>query len=140
VCRHDTESFSGDSAAPRLARAYVTRTATAVIGAPHAVIANLGLVCSELVTNAVQAGSPEVTVDLDVHHSRVEIAVTDAAPGMPQALDVEPSEAHGRGLRVVAALSQRLVVQASEGRKTVSAQLVFDPPLTEADFRCDTSA
>ncbi len=77
------------------------------------------LLTSELVTNAVvHAGTP---IDLLVHdlHGRVQIEVFDAGQQVPVVADgVRPSES-GRGLRIVAALSEAWGTNPGPAGKTV---------------------
>lgn len=63
-------------------------------------------VTSELVTNAVtHAGARAVGLELTCLHGSGAIVVTDPSPKPPVKRDPAGTAAHGRGLRIVAALS-----------------------------------
>jgi len=137
VCRHSSRSFLGDGEAPRRSRAFVAESALAVIGSARPVIDDLALVCSELVTNAVRAGSPTLDVALDIHHSLIYLAVSDTAVGLPGERVAQPADENGRAWLIVAALTRNPEVRGESGAKTVSAELPVVPALTESDFHCD---
>jgi anti-sigma regulatory factor (Ser/Thr protein kinase) len=59
------------------------------------------LVVSELVTNAVRAGAAGIDVELVVAEDKVELHVTDDAPGWPTMRHADWDELTGRGLAIV---------------------------------------
>lgn len=63
------------------------------------------LLVSELVTNAVEHGRPPCRLHIDAGADAVEISVEDADPSLPQRLDPDPLDEHGRGYLLVDALS-----------------------------------
>ena len=81
------------------------------------------LLVSELVTNAVQHSSKRVAVgvDLDVHRLRVE--VSDDGQDMPRVEHEGVWSEHGRGLRLVEAISDAWGVAPQRGGKRVWFEL-----------------
>ena len=67
-------------------------------------ITPLGLVVSELVTNAIKYGSGGITVTLRRLPSGMEVTVEDGGPGFPASFD--PSSRKGLGMRLVLALAK----------------------------------
>lgn len=100
---------------------------SAVLALPRDVQDDLALVATELVTNALRAGSTQLRVaveDLDAH--RVQLQVTDDAPGAPRRLAVKADAISGRGLMIVAALASDWgFTSGAAGRKTVWATLSY---------------
>ncbi|MEV0976521.1 ATP-binding protein [Streptomyces sp. NPDC049915] len=95
------------------------------------VVADVLLVVSELVTNALVHALPPATLRLapsQVGRSRaVHIEVTDRGPVAPTGLSasaVDPDE-HGRGLGIVTALSSRFGVRVHAGGTTRWAEVPF---------------
>jgi anti-sigma regulatory factor (Ser/Thr protein kinase) len=77
------------------------------------------LLTSELVTNAVvHAGTPIVVLVRDLHGC-VQIEVCDAGKQLPVVVDGVLAFDSGRGLRIVAALSEAWDATLTEGGKTV---------------------
>lgn len=73
---------------------------------PGEVVDTVRLLVSELVTNAVMYAGTEFTVELDQSTSSLVVSVTDTGSGTPQMRDMpEPSDLHGRGLRIVLGLA-----------------------------------
>lgn len=65
----------------------------------------VGLVVSELVTNAVVHGGGLVQVALDLDENRVTVAVTDTGPGKAVKRRHDATALAGRGLQIVEALA-----------------------------------
>lgn len=121
----------------------VPRSEVAITAARHKVISELrawsahvgaevleavGLVVSELVTNAVQhvpAGPVSVTTRLD-HHA-VAIEVTDSGTVLPRPVLPDEDEEHGRGLLLVAALSARHGSDRTQSGKCCWAEIPLHP-------------
>jgi signal transduction histidine kinase len=93
-------------------------------------LADVALVVSELVTNAVQAGCEVVTVLVDVHRDRVRLTVHDDAPGLPRQVSSTVSDAGGRGLLLIDALSAAWDVVLDPPGKNVWAELAIPAELT----------
>ena len=96
------------------------------------------LILSELVTNSVKHAallSPEIGVELSIGSGWVRVAVEDAHPYRPKALEADPDQQHtgGRGLLLVKTIVAEAgglcdVEQTGAGGKVVWAAL----PLTAA--------
>ena len=86
---------------------------------------DLVVIVSELVTNAVQAATSALRVELEIVDRVVRLAVTDVASGMPTVSGpAATDQPYGRGLAIVAALSHDWGVSPSlPGGKTVWARL-----------------
>ena len=86
------------------------------------VIDDVVLATSELVTNAIEHGTgADIGVTLDANSDRIELSVAAPSGGHPDAAATMPSaEARrGRGLAVVAAISDRLTFERSDGTNRV---------------------
>ena len=117
--------FAGDPRSAAAARAFA-KTALADLAdgpLPAGFCDDVELVVSELVTNAVRAGS--ATVRLSVEHSdqTVTIRVVDQAGGWPARRTSNPRDINGRGLPLVSAVSRSWGVRAVDVGKVVWAEL-----------------
>lgn len=84
------------------------------------------LVASELLSNALMASHGEVTVDVEAHRHRVTIAVTDDSAASPHIQAFDTRSESGRGLAIVAALSERWGYSEFDGEtKTVWAEFAL---------------
>lgn len=72
---------------------------------------------SELVTNAIQHGMPEVTLQFWLRADRITVAVLDRGDAPVSLICPAPpsDHPHGRGLMIVSALAARWGVRRSEG-------------------------
>jgi hypothetical protein len=97
--------FSGpcDSTTPGSLRRGLDGLAPRLI--PAALLPDLLVIASELASNAVRAGADWLDAELAVLADHLELRVTDAAPGIPTMGDPSPTDADGRGLRIVEALA-----------------------------------
>jgi sodium/proline symporter len=129
------QAFSGDPRSPSAARNFVK----SVIGellqrtAPGNLCDDLELVVSELVTNAVRAGTESVGVALSLEGDRIVLRVSDDAGGWPEARDPGVDDTGGRGLPLVSAISSSWGVRLSGTGKVVWAELRV--PTDAADLR-----
>ena len=142
MCMCAQRRFTDLSPTTRSARAFAVATiADALPDADPTLIDDCELVIGELVANSVKAsaqiaGATNIDVAVALHHDYVELAVTDDAHGWPVLRPLNPNAAGGRGLRLVAALSNRWgVTIAEDKRTTVWAQVPRDPVAT-ADLSC----
>jgi anti-sigma regulatory factor (Ser/Thr protein kinase) len=90
--------------APRIARAFLAEHALEL---DDSVRQDAQLLVSEIVTNAVRHGRPNITLRLTLHPPGIGVAVHDFGPGIPTAPTGEPdlTSEGGRGLFIVAALA-----------------------------------
>lgn len=101
-----TISLPCDANAPAQARHYVS----AHLGwLPPADLDDALVLVSELVSNAVRYGEPEITLQLRTDPPGVAVAVSDHGPELPRVVDTppEPQAISGRGLLIVDALANR---------------------------------
>jgi anti-sigma regulatory factor (Ser/Thr protein kinase) len=108
------------------ARNFCTRRLTSVLDdhadAPN-VVADAATIASELVTNAVTAGSSAIELCLGLRPNSIYIEVVDDASGAVVPASPAPTDVKGRGLLVVAALSCGWGVTAADGSKRVWAEV-----------------
>lgn len=95
-------SFDGD--APRAARRFVADHSGTL---PADLVDDAELLVSELVTNAVRHGGPEVSVRVRVEPATLDVAVRDDGATVPPARPLAPdaSSPTGRGLLLVDTVS-----------------------------------
>jgi hypothetical protein len=93
---------------------------------------DLLLLVSELVTNAVRHGRPEIEVGISVSSERVRVEVSDCSDALPVLPPARPSvdRPTGRGLLIVSATALDWGVQLRPGiaGKTVWAELALRGP------------
>ena len=81
------------------------------------------LIAGELVTNAILHGKPPVELRLRRAPRYLLIEVEDGAAAMPRKLRPTPSDDHGRGLQLTAAVAERWGTRPLHDRKSVWCQL-----------------
>jgi anti-sigma regulatory factor (Ser/Thr protein kinase) len=123
--------LAGDVHAPararRLAAAFLADHAPRATGVPSGPADDVATVISELVTNSVRAGARTISVQLSVEGARMRIEVTDEVSGWPRVREASPDAPVGRGLRLVAALSEGWgVSRVRGGGKLVWATVRLD--------------
>lgn len=91
--------------------------------ADERLLADVELVLSELMTNALKAGATEVSVTLEASSTAVIVSVQDDAAGTVAIRTAGPTALGGRGLPIVAALSTDWGVEARPPGKRVWAAL-----------------
>jgi two-component sensor histidine kinase len=110
------------------ARNFCTRRLTSVLDnrsdRPE-VVADAAMIASELVTNALTAGSTEIALALALRSDSLYIEVADDASGTVRPGNPAPTDPKGRGLLVVAALSRDWGVTAADGNKQVWAEIAL---------------
>lgn len=134
MCQQSTITFAAqDGSVPSRARAFCAEWISAALPEGDervSVIDTTALAVSELVTNSVKANAKQITVELDVHHDRIHLAVRDDGIGRPQPRDAAPNETTGRGLAIVAALGRSWGVNELDDGKQVWVELPLPDTLT----------
>lgn len=137
MCQQAHITLQSAPASTAAARRWAARQLLDFYGAlPAEVADDVAVVVSELATNCVRSGAGGFDLDLDAHHVRLIIAATDTAPGVPVRRRAAPSAGSGRGLNIIAALSDRWGVTPRELGKTVWVQLAV-PQGSGPGFACD---
>ncbi|MFJ8433841.1 ATP-binding protein [Kitasatospora sp. NPDC094019] len=99
---------------------------------PHhrTLLADALLVVTELATNVVQHTDGPGRLTLTAHRHGLDIDVSDTSRALPSPAPLTPEDLHGRGLALVAALTDSLTLTLDPGSgKTVHAHLP-DPSTT----------
>lgn len=117
--------FAGEPTSPAAARSFAKKAVAALLAGavPQSLCDDLELVVSELVTNAVRAGSPTIGVTVELVRGRVVVRVSDRAGGWPHERQSRLDDVGGRGLPLVSALSAAWGVQLADDGKVVWAEL-----------------
>ncbi len=125
---------------PARARAAATEALNALVGAPPgvayadlsdscaALVDEMSLVVSELVTNAVRHAEPPVALEIEVSDDEVLVAVDDGSPGRPGVTHPPFGAEGGRGLQLVDQVSAETGIRPQPPGKTVWAALRRRPP------------
>jgi anti-sigma regulatory factor (Ser/Thr protein kinase) len=109
---------------------------TAAWSIPEPAGSQLVLIGSELVTNAVLHARTELAVTLELRDGRVRIGVKDRSQAPAALRHYQADAMTGRGLGVVAALSDRWGISAAPDGKIVWAEVVAgDQPRQETTSR-----
>lgn len=120
--REASREFQPENDAPRAARRFLDQ-ALEPLRQAEALVDDARLVLNELVTNAVKHGRSRMLVSIRTQDSRTQLAVHDQSPAQPTLLDASPDAACGRGLKIVAALSNTWGVETTTSGKTVWAEI-----------------
>jgi anti-sigma regulatory factor (Ser/Thr protein kinase) len=119
--REVSRTFAAHANSPRAARRFVVD----VLGgwADDELLADAALVATELATNALVHARSEFTVTIVSLERCVRICVRDAAPNQWVEREASLMASHGRGLELVAALTNAWGQRAADGGKVVWAEL-----------------
>jgi len=124
--RSDTRTWSADVAHIAEARRFVARHLTEH-GRPD-VVPDARLIVSELATNALVHAGTGFTVTVDVEDDTVLLRVADGSTHLPVVGELGLERAHGRGLGIVAALSDAWgITPEPGGGKSVWASIPARP-------------
>jgi hypothetical protein len=113
------------------ARNFCTRRLSSVLsglevgGCYDDVVTDAATIASELVTNALTAGSTTIELSLALRDGSVLLTVADDAAGEVVVATPAITDIKGRGLLVVAALSSDWGVTSADGIKNVWAELTL---------------
>ncbi len=137
MCQDAHREFAATITTTRPARQFVVATLTrAAPRAGVAIIDDCELVIGELVANAINADAEIIDVTIELHHDRIDLAVTDDAHGWPVLHPPDPAATSGRGLQIVAALATRWGVTIGEDRRTTVWAHLPCNPLTTSGVQC----
>lgn len=139
MCWSAQQEFDSDAQTPSAARRFVVAQLPNVLTAElaAALIGDVELVVSELVTNSVRAGAGSVLVGVQVHHGEVALDVDDDAPGWPRLGHPGERETSGRGLLLVDALADHWLAEPKDGGgKRVRVTMVIPAQMTRT-LTCD---
>ncbi len=117
--------------APSHARAWL---AARISELPRPAAEDALLIVSELVTNAVRHGEPDIVLRVDVTAERIRVEVRDGNDALPLIPAAEPAvdRPTGRGLLIVAATASDWgVIRTDEPGKRVWAEVRVDEPAVE---------
>jgi anti-sigma regulatory factor (Ser/Thr protein kinase) len=126
---HHHFSCAADDRAPKQVR----RQVIDVLGGAQLVggeaLSTIELLVSELATNVVLHGGPEISVDVVHDDHRVRVAIADDGPGMPVRRRPGSADDHGRGLGLVESASTAWGIRPTRQGKAVWFELpVVDAP------------
>jgi anti-sigma regulatory factor (Ser/Thr protein kinase) len=105
-----------DPAAPASGRRFVRHL---LDGADSSTVADVELMVSELVTNALVHTASEPRLEVTISRTLIRVAVYDTDPTAPALLQPDPTKAGGRGLMLVSVLASRWGTDPDEGGKVV---------------------
>jgi anti-sigma regulatory factor (Ser/Thr protein kinase) len=120
------------STAPALARGFVCSTLSS--WAVGDAFADVPLLASELVTNAVRHARGEVALSILRAQNRVRVAVLDGSDALPVKVDPDTAHDGGWGLHIVEQLASRWGLEMFDGGKAVWCEVV-EPDETAMDSR-----
>jgi two-component sensor histidine kinase len=92
---------------------------------PPEVVDAAALVVTELVSNAAIHALTDMLLVVDVVPGRVDLAVQDGSPELPELQDIAVDALRGRGLAIVDELATTWGVEEQHGKKVVWAALEF---------------
>jgi anti-sigma regulatory factor (Ser/Thr protein kinase) len=139
MCWKAETDLLADADAPRIARAFLNSWLGEQLGWTDdaGLFDDAALIASELVSNAVRAGSHQVGFALLMHRDELIVQAVDDAEGWPTRRSVTSDETTGRGLLLIAALSTTWSAERiAGGGKRVWASLPISRGMTGA-LACD---
>jgi anti-sigma regulatory factor (Ser/Thr protein kinase) len=116
--------LTADLRAPAAARRVVLDRLRDLTPESRALWDDIALIVSELVTNAVRAGAQDVDVEMHVDDERVDVRITDDAPGWPTQRTAGVEGDDGRGLAIVDELADTWrIVRRGAGKSVIATRL-----------------
>lgn len=119
----DVQASVGDTAR---GRDFVLQLEPGVSLAPDKLPA-IGIVVTELLTNALKYGADPVTIGLRRDGDAIEVVVEDGGAGFPEAFD--PAQSRGLGMRVAMTLVRQLDGRLEVDRGAPGARVVLRVPV-----------
>ena len=110
-----------DMQAPSAARSFVAAHLAGWKTPLEIATADVTLIASELVTNALRAGAGKLALTLSMTRHRVDLTVEDDAAGWPTPRSVTDLDTRGRGLHIVEELTDHWQVTATTIGKAITA-------------------
>ena len=98
---------------------------------PSATKESIAIMVSELATNAVLHATSSFKLTVDQTGSRIRIAASDTGGGSPRVQSPNKLEPHGRGLRIIEALSDDWGVTEAEGQPGKVVWFTVDVALSD---------
>ena len=111
--------------APALARGFVSSTLTS--WDVRETFADVPLLASELVTNAVRHANGDVALSLQLDNDRMRVSVSDSSDELPVMGDLETARDGGWGLHIVDRLAASWGLEADSDGKMVWCEVVEAP-------------
>jgi anti-sigma regulatory factor (Ser/Thr protein kinase) len=108
--------------APALARGFVSSTLTS--WKVRDTFADVPLLASELVTNAVRHANGDVALSLQLDNDRMRVSVSDSSEELPVMGNLENARDGGWGLHIVDRLAASWGLEADSDGKTVWCEVV----------------
>ena len=115
--KHESRVLAQASTAPAMARRFVSSTLDA--WGLGDVCADMPLVTSELVTNAVRHAGSDVDVSLDLTKDRLRLEVSDCSAQPPVMRDAGHAPDGGWGMQIVSLLASQWGLESRANGKTV---------------------
>jgi anti-sigma regulatory factor (Ser/Thr protein kinase) len=122
MTQRETCVLPRSTTAPALARGFVD--AILASWSVRDTFADLPLLASELVTNAVRHANGDVALSLRLETDRVRVAVTDNSEKLPVMSDLDAAHDGGWGLHIVDRLASSWGLEADDDGKTVWCEVV----------------
>ncbi|MFN2562651.1 MAG: ATP-binding protein [Jatrophihabitans sp.] len=116
-----TREYAPDLSNIAQARRWLTHELAAGLHAPANLVADVELVLSELLTNAIKAGASRVSVELNADSERILLTVADDAAGRVVLRTPTADAPSGRGLPIVELISSAWGVDTRRAGKKVWA-------------------
>lgn len=137
MCKSAHRQFTRTTSTARAARLFtVAAISSALSGADADIVGDGELIIGELVANAINALADLIDVSVNIHHDRIELAVTDDAHGWPVLHPLNTAATSGRGLQIVAALATSWGVTITRDRRTTVWAHLPCSPLETVDVPC----